>query len=452
MSDTHNISNQTPTQEIYPGGQFFVRLFVSVFEDIEDSEPIEERRWKNYDGYHFVSRVIKSENLSKHIDPSKEFRNNLKYALSIPAHLIRSFQELVEYLCKAFGIKDHENYTIMLNEDTMLFDLSTIRQNDKIKLVRKDKLIKIAKMTKEISKCKDLMAKFTKEYLDYVQKHPFILSLPKEWKNLETVDLSASKENSEKSIASNIGDNSSRSKKLPRILQNLHQRVSVFEYDNELFYETPAFKEFMDECSNCTTREELQRKIKELSEMRGFKVVQPQGEVINQKREFKNVFHCIKAGKNRKGSSHKRTGCPFTLIYQKGPGCLTYQLTKFRGAHNHQLDDFPEDYSKIAGMGSGGLEDEFSQDYNLSKAMNIKHDESPPKELKAEDNTEDYSVDGLPSSDRISPCKSLESSLHLVKEPSDSQTNEPRTKKEELKPKLETKNTEGHNMKDIAMK
>ena len=122
-----------------------------------------------------------------------------------------------------------------------------------------------------------------------MQRHPFILSLPKEWKSLETVDLSSNKEGSENSAAGRI-INSEQARKLPKVLQNLNQRVTVFDYNNELFYETPAFQDFLDEGGKCATREALQAKVKMLAEMRGFKVIQPQGEVLNQKRELKNVF------------------------------------------------------------------------------------------------------------------------------------------------------------------
>ena len=81
MLSTENPNKPMSNPEAYSPIPLFIRLFVSVFEDIEDSEPVEEKRWKNYDGYHFVSRVIKSENLDKHIDPTSDLKKTMKYAL-----------------------------------------------------------------------------------------------------------------------------------------------------------------------------------------------------------------------------------------------------------------------------------------------------------------------------------------------------------------------------------
>jgi hypothetical protein len=380
----------------------YVRLFVSLFEDIEDQDPIEEHRWKNYDGYHFVSRVVKPKSPTSNLDPATHLRKNLKYAWSVPAHLINTLSELIKYLCEAFCIPDCENYTIVLDDDTLVFDIKSIQENDKIKLVRKDKLIKISQLSEKIRKWHKLISEFSTDYMDYVKKHPCILSLPKEWKNLETVDLSSSSKNSRNSATIEPV------KRAPVVIPNLNQRVTVFDYNNELFYETPAFQDFMNEGTNWMTREDLQAKVKTLAAMRGFKVVQPNGEVLNQKKELKNVFQCLKYGKNRKNSTQRRTGCPFTLIYKKSERSQSYQLAKFRSAHNHPLDEVTEDYQNSGYMHSGignSMDDDYGDDYNLSKSMNIKQDvnfQQNNHEIKRED-TEDYSLDDLPSNETTGP-------------------------------------------------
>lgn len=226
---------------------YFVRLFVSIFEDIEETEPVMERRWKNYDGYHFVSRVVKPKELNQSIDPVTHFKKNLKYALCVPVHLIHSLPDLSSFLCKAFSIEDEQNYTVILDDDTLIFDIRTLHENDKIKLVRKNKLIKISQMAEKMRKCEKLISEFSTDYLDFVKKHPFILSLPKEWKNLDTVDLSHNSHAD--GTKSNSSDNHS-AKRQPVVIPNLNQRVTVFDYNNELFYETPAFQDFLNEGTN----------------------------------------------------------------------------------------------------------------------------------------------------------------------------------------------------------
>ena len=348
---------------------------------------------------------MKQSPQEKQPDSSLQLRKNLKYAIWIPTHLIKTLQDLINYIWKIFWVQDSENYTVILEDDTLIFDLSIIHDNDKIKLVRKDKLIKIAELAEKMRKWEKLIAEFSTDYLDFVKKHPFILSLPKEWKNLETVDLSTAQNNN--------NTEETKSGSVPKenqlshiaIMPNLNQRITVFDYNNELFYETPAFQDFLSEAPKCNSREELQSKIKILASMRGFKVVQPCGEVLNQKNEFKNVFQWIKYGKSRKGSVHKKTGCPFTLIYKKTMGSDGYQLVKFRSAHNHPLDEV-SDYSStnpsIAQNYAKSIkqDDDYGADYSLAKSMNIKTDdwEGTRKDYKCKrEDTDDYSLDGIAS-------------------------------------------------------
>ena len=253
-------------------------------------------------------------------------------------------------------------------------------------------------------KCEKLIADFSTDYLDFVKKHPFILSLPKEWKNLETVDLS--------NIQSNNNTEETKSGSAPKevqlshiaIMPNLNQRITVFDYNNELFYETPAFQDFLSEAPKWNSREDLQSKIKILASMRGFKVVQPCGEVLNQKNEFKNVFQWVKYGKSRKGSVHKKTGWPFTLIYKKTVGSDGYQLVKFRSAHNHPLDEVADLSSVSPSLISNYAksvkqDDDYGNDYNIAKSMNIKTEDGEiRRDIKVKrDDTEDYSLDGMAS-------------------------------------------------------
>ena len=85
--------------------------------------------------------ILLVELWSKHLrkkqsDQSIQLRKNLKYAVSIPTHLIKTLQDLINFIWKSFGIQDSENYTVILDDDTLVFDLSTIHDNDKIKLVK----------------------------------------------------------------------------------------------------------------------------------------------------------------------------------------------------------------------------------------------------------------------------------------------------------------------------
>lgn len=122
--------------------------------------------------------------------------------------------------------------------------METIKDDDKIKLVRKDKVIKIAQLAEKMRKCERIISDFSNDYLDFVKKHPFVLSLPNEWKNLDTVDLSASNLRTEDEKIQSVEKAHVRPL---ATLPNLNQRVTVFDYNNELFYETPAFQDFLNE-------------------------------------------------------------------------------------------------------------------------------------------------------------------------------------------------------------
>lgn len=127
----------------------------------------------------------------------------------------------------------------------------------------------------------------------------------------------------------------------------------------------------------------------------------------------------MKYGKSRKGAAHKKTGCPFTLIFKKTEDIATYQLVKFRSAHNHPLDELPDEYSGI-NQGNYGMNynagEDYGNDYNLSKSMNIKQDGYPYQQrVKREDNTEDYSLEGLPSNETTNGKDSMQKALSVGK-------------------------------------
>lgn len=88
---------ESETQDVKPVHRF-LRAFISVYEDFEEQGQVEEKRWKNYDGYHFVSRVIKPIGQSQADSQTAQIKKNMKYAVCIPLHLISTLGDLVKFL------------------------------------------------------------------------------------------------------------------------------------------------------------------------------------------------------------------------------------------------------------------------------------------------------------------------------------------------------------------
>jgi hypothetical protein len=220
----------------------------------------------------------------------------------------------IKAMCQKFSLEEKPDYVILLEPDSIIYDMSVVNKNDHLRLLERAKLQAIQS---ELEMIKQKALESRKQLIQAGQWRP--QPVPNPYGGYSNMNYNQYGYQYKGGVPSpfnrGIGFplynpmNDSRLIIPVKRAMRLPEKIDYEDMQNNVLQiMTPDFEEFSSGILHAGNRKELCQTIKVLALQKGFRINVPYG-----KQESRITYFCHKTGA-RKSNSSKKTNCPFQLI------------------------------------------------------------------------------------------------------------------------------------------